>query len=236
MVLANRVTGYKRQGWTFAKRTPWVTVPKALASSFAGVDLSKIKAFGIDLSTWDGNVDWKAVKKAGVQFAILRVGHGTSITDDQIARNVRGCLSVGIKYGVYYYSTARTVTQAKKEASHALSIMKSAGITKSNMDYAVFYDLEESSLESTKNRKLLANLASAFLSTMKRNGYKVGVYANLNWWNNYLTDSSFNNYQRWVAQWKQPRCAYKGKYTFWQTRDNGRVPGIAGLVDMDVMY
>ena len=235
-VISYKASGGKNQNWVITKQAAKITIPNALKSAFSGVDLTKVKALGIDVSVWDENIDWQAVKKAGIQFAILRVGHGTTITDAKLARNVRGCRSAGIKFGVYYYSTARSVAQAKKEANHALSVMKSVGITSKTLDYPVFYDLEEPSLAKTSNRKLFANMASTFLSSVKKSGYQVGVYANLNWWNNYLTDPSFNNYQRWVAQWRVSRCGYKGTYKFWQTRDSGRVPGISGPVDMDVMY
>lgn len=213
-----------------------IVVSDAMKKNLKGIDLSGVKGVGIDVSAWQGTINWLAVKNAGVDFAIIRVGHGTGISDTQLAANVKGCLTYGIPFGLYYYSTATNVSGAKAEANHAINMMKSAGVTKSNITYAVYYDLEESSMGKTSNRTLLANMTSAFLGVMKNNGYKTGVYANLNWWTNYLTDPSFNNYDRWVAQWHVSHTTHPGPYTFWQIHSEGTVPGISGRVDIDVRY
>lgn len=183
---------------------------------------------GIDVSHWQGEIDWEQVKASGIDFAIIRCGYGQNNIeqDDRYwQRNVSECERLGIPYGVYIYSYATDIASAKSEAEHVLRLIKGH-----NLSYPVYYDMED-------NRTLnsdLAAIAETFCTTIENAGYPVGVYANLNWWNTYLTDSRFSQWHRWVAQYNSS-CDYKGTYSIWQYSSKGSVPGISGNVDMNYL-
>ncbi|WP_373211765.1 GH25 family lysozyme, partial [Allofournierella massiliensis] len=188
--------------------------------------------WGIDVSHHQGVIDWDAVKAAGVDFAVIRCGYGMNLTeqdDKQWSRNVSECERLGIPYGVYFYSYAMSADMAVDEAVHAVRLLEGH-----NPDLPVFYDLEE-------NRQLvlgnsgLAEIARIFCDIVGSKGYDVGVYASLNWWNYYLTDAVFENWYRWVAEWRSS-CSYNGRYEMWQYTSKGSISGISGNVDMNYWY
>lgn len=185
---------------------------------------------GIDVSEHQGVIDWEAVKASGIDFAIIRCGYGNdwSSQDDLYwERNVSECERLGIPYGVYIYSYAENLEMAQSETNHVLRLLE--GHTPS---YPVYYDLEENSMASVDNREILAQMASLFCGQIEDAGYTSGVYANLNWWNNYLTDDVFDQWDRWVAQYNSS-CWYTGEYGLWQTTSSGQVDGIDGPVDVN---
>lgn len=190
---------------------------------------------GMDVSYWQGLINWERVKADDIDFAILRCGYvktlGRPQVDQQWKRNAQECECLGIPYGVYIYSYAKTVEAAKAEADHVINTLKGFSPT-----YPVYFDLEEKSLESTSNRMLLANMASAFCDKIAAAGYTPGIYANTNWWNNYLTDPVFDQWERWVAQYNS-KCSYtRGSYRLWQCSASGKVDGIVGNVDLDLEF
>lgn len=188
---------------------------------------------GIDVSTHQGIIDWAKAKADGVQYAILRCGYGSDIKyqdDGQFARNASECERLGIPYGVYLYSYANTVAKANSEADHVLRLIKGC-----KLDYPVYYDLEDAGTTGKCSNKLIADMAEAFCNKIEKAGYKVGIYANLNWFENKLTDARFNQWDKWIAQYNK-ECTYKGKYTMWQYTSSGKVNGINGLVDMNYCY
>lgn len=188
---------------------------------------------GIDVSIHQGNIDWAKVKADGIDYAILRCGYGSDMTyqdDGQFRRNASECERLGIPYGVYLYSYANTMGKANSEADHVLRLIKGCKI-----DYPVYYDLEDANTTGKCSKDLIADMAETFCNKIQKAGYEVGIYANLNWFNNYLTDSRFNQWDKWVAQYAS-KCTYKGKYTMWQYTDKGTVKGIKGGVDMNYYY
>ena len=190
---------------------------------------------GMDVSYWQGLINWERVKADDIDFAILRCGYvktlGRPQVDQQWKRNAQECERLGIPYGVYIYSYAKTVEAAKAEADHVINTLKGFSPT-----YPVYFDLEEKSLESTSNRMLLANMASAFCDKIAAAGYTPGIYANTSWWNNYLTDPVFDQWERWVAQYNS-KCSYtRGSYRLWQCSASGKVDGIVGNVDLDLEF
>ena len=189
---------------------------------------------GIDVSHHQGVIDWESVKRSGIDFAIIRCGYGLDLEsqdDKQWERNASECERLGIPYGVYMYSYATSVEGAASEAQHALRLLN--GHTPS---LPVFYDLEENRTAIVGN-EMIGSIAQTFCNTLQKNGYQVGIYANLNWWNNYLTAQEFQNssWFRWVAEWRAS-CSYGGRYEMWQYTNQGSVSGIAGNVDMDYWY
>ena len=188
--------------------------------------------WGIDVSHHQGEVNWEAIKAAGIDFAVIRCGYGDDLVsqdDRQWHRNVSECERLGIPYGVYLYSYATDASMAASEAAHTLRLLEGH-----NPDLPVFYDMEE-------NRQLvlgvagLAELARTYCDTLVAAGYDVGVYASLNWWQYYLTDPVFENWYRWIAEWRSS-CTYTGRYEVWQYTDCGTIDGITGLVDMNYLY
>lgn len=191
------------------------------------------KRKGIDVSVFQGNIDWAKVKAAGIQFAIIRCGYGSDLTkqdDSKFKQNVTGCKDNDIPFGVYLYSYANSVEKAKSEAAHVLRLLK--GI---NLQMPVFYDLEDANTVGKCSAKGIGDIAETFCNAIQAAGYKVGIYANLDWFNNKLTDNRFAGWDKWVAQYNA-KCTYKREYVGWQYSSTGRVDGISGNVDLDEFY
>lgn len=189
---------------------------------------------GIDVSSWQGKPDWPKVSNSGVKFAILRI-HQKSGVDTSFEHNYKGCKSNGILIGGYKYSYALTPAQAIDEAEDVLSVLGGRGL-----DFPVFYDLEWSQQRSL-GKQAIENVAIAFLTRIKKAGYKVGIYCNLDWYNNVLTDA-LKKYDCWIARYPasdngsvQERLR-PNVGVGWQYSSKGKVPGISGNVDMDVFY
>lgn len=211
-----------------------------------GTRVEGAKALGVDVSQWQGNIDWAAVKADGVEFAIIRCGWGgnhTSQDDPYFIKNVKGCLDNGIRIGVYLYSYGYNEQHAKSEAEHVLRLLSQAGLSPAMVDLPVYYDLENEAgtgrpcgqHDGNKvaiSNDTLAKMANVFCSTLSNAGYKPGVYANLNWWTNYLTNSVFANWSKWVAQYNKS-CSYSGPYDIWQCMSTGSIDGINGNVDIN---
>ena len=219
------------------------SISESLSSDDDGIALLSLDtlpngatAQGIDVSEHQGRIDWEAVKASGIDFAILRVGFGAPSfggrVDYQFNRNISECERLGISYGVYIYSYAWNDQQAADEASMVISCLSGH-----NPRLPVYYDLEENSIIADGRQAGLASRAQVFCRAISAAGFKPGIYANLNWFNNILTDPVFKSsaWDHWIAQYNW-RCDYTGKYSFWQYASNGRVPGINGNVDMNYAY
>lgn len=189
---------------------------------------------GIDVSSNQGKPDWAKVAKAGVKFAILRV-HQRSGIDSSFEYNYKGCKSNGILIGGYKYSYALTPAQAIDEAEDVIAALNGRGL-----DFPVFYDLEWSNQQKL-GKQAIENIAVAFLTRMKKAGYKVGIYCNLDWYNNVLTDA-LKQYDCWIARYPandngsvQERLR-PNVGVGWQYSSKGEVSGINRSVDMNVFY
>lgn len=189
---------------------------------------------GIDVSSWQGKPDWPKVSNSGVKFAILRI-HQKSGVDTSFEHNYKGCKSNGILIGGYKYSYALTSAQAIEEAENVISVLGGRGL-----DFPVFYDLEWSQ-QRNLGKQAIENIAVAFLTRIKKAGYKVGIYCNLDWYNNVLSDV-LKQYDCWIARYPandngsvQERLR-PNVGVGWQYSSKGKVSGISGNVDMDVFY
>ena len=189
-------------------------------------------ARGIDVSNFQGTIDWNQVKAAGIEFAILKVGPVYGKPDSTFERNATECERLGIPYGVYYYSYARSVADANKEADRTL-----AWLGGHYPSLPIYYDLEDNYILQDPNfsKDKLAQIAQTFCNRMEAVGFKSGIYANLNWFNNYLNSPSLNGYDHWVAQYNW-HCDYAGSYSFWQYSSRGNVPGVNGSCDMNYCF
>ena len=193
-------------------------------------------AQGIDVSEHQGRIDWNAVKASGIDFAILRVGFGAPSfggrIDYQFNRNISECERLGIPYGVYVYSYAFDNQQAADEASMVIDCLSGH-----NPRLPVYYDLEDKTIIADGRQSGIASRAQTFCNKISSAGYKPGIYANLNWFNNILTDPVFKSgsWDHWIAQYNS-QCHYTGSYSFWQYTSRGKVSGISGNVDMNYAY
>ena len=198
---------------------------------------SAVTKKGIDVSSHNGTVDWAKVKAAGMSFAIIRCGFGDNISsqdDTQFENNVSGCIANGIPYAVYFYSYAKNSTgneSVDSEIAHAKRLLNGKN------PFCVYYDMEESNT-TYLGKTTLTNYAVKFCEALKSSGYTVGIYANTNWFNNYLDSSKLYNcgYSLWVADYRSS-CGYtKTSYDIWQYSSTSRCNGVNGDVDMNYMY
>ena len=190
-------------------------------------------AKGIDVGRWNGNIDWKKAKQSGVDYAIIQCGYGmdyASQDDPMWTKNAEECTKLGIPFGVYIYSYATNTTRAKSEAEHVLRLVKGY-----KLKYPIYYDLEEESVRNSLSTTEIAQIAKTFCSTIENAGYQVGIYANKDWFSNYLTNSVFDNWERWVAQYNY-KCDFNGAYSMWQCSSKGVVDGISGKVDLNLDF
>lgn len=188
--------------------------------------------FGIDVSENNGYINWASVAN-NVDFAIVRCGYGMDQADQDDSdwyTNANACVQYGIPFGTYIYSYATTTARAKSEAEHVLRLVEGY-----DMDLPIFYDLEDSSVSSSCSAYEIYQIAKTFCDTITAAGYQVGIYANLNWWNNYLYYSEYDQWYRWVAQYDSS-CDYQGDYCMWQYGESGYVSGVSGNVDVNYWY
>lgn len=203
-----------------------------------GKPIEGVIAKGMDVSQWQYEIDWERVRKTDIDFAILRCAYGknaSSQDDRYFAYNVQECKRLSIPFGVYLYSYAMDVEAAVDEAEHVLRVLKENKIKPSDMKYPVFYDLENSKSpfdQTTLTEEERGDIAEAFCNVIIDAGYSVGIYANTYWFNNYLTDSRFEKWDKWVAQYNHV-CTYQGEYAMWQATSSGTVDGIEGSVDLN---
>lgn len=191
---------------------------------------------GIDVSSNQGKPDWSKVAKSGIKFAILRVHQKIGI-DGSFEYNYKGCKSNGILVGGYKYSYALTPAQAIDEVEDVIAALNGRGL-----DFPVFYDLEWSN-QRKLGKQAIENIAVAFLTRMKKAGYKVGIYCNYDWYKNYLTDA-LKQYDCWIANYPKKELdngTLQERLRVpvgvgWQYSEHGKVSGISGNVDMDVFY
>ena len=197
-------------------------------------DVPGTVARGIDVSEFQGTVDWQAVKNSGVDFVIIRCGYGDNDEkqdDNKWLRNVQECERLDIPYGVYIYSYAMNTTDAKSEAEHVLRLLQGH-----DPSYPVYLDMENEGGaydQGSLSPKALGDIAETFCNIIQNAGYDVGIYANTNWFTNKLTDSRFDRWERWVAQYNDT-CTYTGKYSMWQCSSQGVVDGIPTGIKVDL--
>lgn len=159
------------------------------------------KRIGIDVSEWQGKIDWEKVK-SNIDFAIIRLGYGQNTLDAQARRNIAECNRLGIPYGVYWFSYAYSVERAKNEARNAIARLKELA---GKLDYPFWFDWEYDSrnhaakLGYTISNQLLRDMAWAFCSIIEEAGYYAGIYANHDYVHNYYGEDIFRRFDLWYA-------------------------------------
>lgn len=182
--------------------------------------------FGIDVSYWQGNIDWNAVKKDGVKFAFLRVGRSSQVLDTKYKEYITAANKAGIPVGVYYYSKARTTEEAVKDAKFVIK-----NITGYKISYPVAIDLEDSS-QADLSKKQLGAIAKAFCDEIRLAGYTPMLYANEYWCKSKIDMTQLTNVEKWIARYNYyyTKSLTRG---VWQCTSTGRVNGIKGNVDIN---
>lgn len=193
---------------------------------------------GIDVSEFQGEIDWKAVKADGIEFAMIRLGFrgsesGTLVLDTCFKDNLRGARAAGLDVGVYFFSQAVTPKEAIEEARFVIKHIRGKGVR-----YPVAFDMEPidgTERASDLNREEKTAIADAFCQVIDRNGYTPMIYGNPKWMRRHIDLSYLSDYDKWLAHYTET-TNYKSAFTMWQYTDNGRVDGIYGPVDMNLHF
>ena len=196
---------------------------------------------GIDVSTWQGSIDWNAVAKSGIKYVFIRIGfrgYGTGkiVEDNRFLENIRGAKAAGLRVGVYFYSQAINAVEAVEEASATLELLRGYSV-----DYPIIIDMEDAGSSSARTvgltRSELTKITVAFCETVRNSGYAAMVYANKYWLEYKLDPSQFGRYYIWLAHYTGGSASsYSGRYEVWQYTSVGKVNGISGNVDMNYSY
>jgi lysozyme len=181
---------------------------------------------GIDVSHWQGDIDWRKVKDDGVEFAFIKATEGTSFIDDKFLANVNGANAVGIKTGAYHFARFGSVEEAKAEARHFLSI-----VSKVRLTYPLVLDLEVD--QKKVGKTMLTDAAIAFLEEIENAGYFAMLYTGKHFLENNLEEERLKPYALWIARYNSELGHHAD---VWQYTSEGRVNGINGNVDMNWSY
>ncbi|MCM1045111.1 MAG: hypothetical protein NC417_06350 [Candidatus Gastranaerophilales bacterium] len=193
---------------------------------------------GIDVSKWNGDIDWDKVKNAGVEFAIIRAGYRGSVTgslveDPYFLVNIRGAKNSGVAVGVYFFTQATNEVEAVEEASVVLALVR-----EHELNYPIFIDTEGAGGNGRADGldpETRTLVCEAFCRTIENAGYTAGIYASRNWYNNNLDMSRLDRYFIWLAEYRDVPL-YQGYYRMWQYTSKGKINGISGNVDLNIRY
>ena len=197
---------------------------------------------GVDVSAYNGTIDWGKVKNAGISFAMLRIVNGRMgnlQVDATFNTNIRNATANGIKVGGYRYGYAITVAQAQEEARQVVKALKESG---GKVQYPIVYDVEDADTQGKLTKAELTSIIKAFKGIVENNGYKFIIYANKSWLENKLDMETFANEDIWIARYRDNTWDLghgytgKGNVTMWQYTSSGTVEGINGVVDMNICY
>ena len=206
------------------------------------IDINALsKSYGIDVSHYQGEIDWDAVKNSGVTFAILKIGEYWSnskkvIFDQFFERNYQACKRLGIAIGGYFYSYAFNSSEANEEADICLSLIKNK-----KFELPIFLDVEDKLIKNAvangvASVESLTSAAVTFCERMSSAGYQGGVYASRDFFYNYFNIPTLERFAIWLAHYTSVQTDYTGKYDFWQYTSKGSVPGINGNVDLNWFF
>lgn len=194
---------------------------------------------GIDVSKFQGTIDWKKVADSGVEFAIIRLGYrgygtGVIVLDENVIANIEGATANGIKVGVYFFSQAITTAEAEEEADFVLENIK-----KYNITYPIVFDTEDILNENARTDELSVSertdIAIHFCEKIKKAGYTPAIYANLRWFTMSLDMSKLEEYDKWYAFYEE-KLYFPYKISMWQYSETGQVDGITGSVDLNISF
>ena len=187
---------------------------------------------GVDVSVYQGNIDWNKAKADGIEFAIMRAGYGKYVSqkDKYFDQNMKNAKAAGLPCGVYWFSYALTPEDAIKEADACYEVIKNY-----KLEYPVSFDMEtESQMKLPK--ETVAQIIEAFCGRMESYGYYTTLYTYASFLNYKVEDRIFDKYDIWVAHYNTSKPAFNRNYGLWQYSCTGSVWGITGNVDRDYVY
>lgn len=192
------------------------------------------KIIGIDVSEHNGALNWATIKKAGISFAVIRDGYGTSHTDKYFAKNIEGALAQGIPVGIYHFSYALSAAGAKKEAEYVLKLLEPY---KGKIDMPVFFDFEYDTVSYAKKQGVTLGKEAfnahtvAFCDAIQAAGYRAGVYYNLDYLRKYVDVDRVGKYVQWYAQYASTASA--SGWGLWQYSSSYTITGCSGRFDIN---
>lgn len=231
----------------FTKNQSYITDVKDIYGNTTKVKISitqiKKKILnGIDVSVYQGTIDWTKVSKSGVDFAMIRAGYrgygdkGVLVEDSMFSKNVLGAKTNKIDIGIYFYTQAINVEEAKEEAKFVVNLIKKYGM---DVKYPIAIDTELSPIGTGRadgiSKEKRTEVVKAFCETIKQLGYKPMVYASKYWLYDNLNVQQISQYDTWLAHYTD-KTDYKYSYTMWQYTSTGNVDGITGNVDKSYCY
>lgn len=194
-------------------------------------------SYGVDVSEWQGKINWDKVKKSGISFAMIRLGFreidGSNIKEDGMFRtNVEGAIKAGLRVGVYFFGTAKNRDEALEEAKFTYERIKNYEIT-----YPVVYDIETFDRGRLKNvsYSTITDNVLTFTEELSLYGYDTMIYSNKHGFNRKLDTGKLDGKLIWLAQYVK-EADYNGNYNMWQYTNEGKVDGIVGPVDLNISY
>lgn len=190
---------------------------------------------GIDVSTFQRNVDYKKLKASGVDFVIIRAGYGNALAfpgqhDDMFESHYKNAKAAGLHVGAYWYVYANTVEEMKAEVKSFLKALKGK-----QFDYPVFFDIEDKAQKGMTKSQMTA-MVNAGCEILEQAGYWVGIYSFISMLNAQFEKSICDRYSLWVAQWDVQKCTYNGSVNIWQNTDKAYYNGYSGRLDGDISY
>lgn len=206
-----------------------ITADQSMSASCTVV-VNHTELKGIDVSYHQSTINWATVKKAGIQFAMLRSSYGSSSVDKCFETNYQNAKANGIPIGVYHYSYATSVTKAAAEVKFLISTL--AG---KQFEYPVCVDIEDAKSMGSLGKTTVAKIVLTYINALKDAGYYPMVYANLNWYTNKMDDTKLSGIDHWLAQYAK-KYTYKSAVGIWQYSSSGKINGIVTKVDMDISY
>lgn len=187
---------------------------------------------GIDVSSWQGDIDFKQVKSSGIKFVIIRAGYGREVNqkDNRFEQNYKNAKAAGLDVGAYWYSYAISPDDALQEAKACIEVIKGK-----QFDYPIYLDLEERS-QFAKGKAFCDSIVKTFCTEIERNGYYAGLYCSASPLADYVSKDVASKYAIWVAQYYN-KCTYTdNRVGIWQHTSNGLINGINGYVDCNIAY
>ena len=194
-------------------------------------------AIGIDVSSYQGDINWGAVKASGIDYAVIRLGYRGSVNpriveDHKFQQNIRNATAAGVRVGIYFVTQAVNEDEAREEANYCLN-----AVSGWNLAMPVFVDVEGSGGRGdTIDRGMRTNVLKTFCQTITNGGRLAGVYASKKWMTENIDMSQLTQYAIWVAQYHHETTWTQTRIDSWQFTSSGSVPGIAGRVDMNRIY
>lgn len=190
---------------------------------------------GLDVSKFQGEVDWERVKAAGYKFAMLRAGYGFNTVDEQFRRNASECNRIGLPIGAYWFCYATSPSDTVQEADGCVK-----AVSDYRLEYPVCYDIEQATIDYAAGQgvtitpSLARQLVQSFCNRIEAKGYYAMFYSNRNFLEQYLGNDLAKRYALWYARYTD---TFDGTdCSMWQYTSQGSVPGISGNVDLDLSY